>query len=218
MKKSGVYLWLLIVAQALMLVTTVHVLVLSLRPGSHGAPIKSAFADVNGGIKTMLAMFKKDCRRYPTQKEGLKVLIEPPRDGSLVGWRGPYLDLSKIPKDPWGHEYVYRFPAIYSTNGYDLYSCGPDGISNSGDDIGNWDKPISAPAGLYVYRKTLSDRIHQWLSFWPLIIPVLYGLRLVAGVLSRRAAMVMSENPIGDRVWLWMSLTILILLWMFPLL
>ena len=40
-----------------------------------------------------------------------------------------------------GHEYVYRCPGIHDTNGYDLYSLGPDGVGKTGDDIGNWQTP-----------------------------------------------------------------------------
>jgi hypothetical protein len=63
-------------------------------------------------------------------------------------WHGPYLD--KIPQDPWGNNYVYCCPGVHSTNGYELYSCGFDGISKSGgddlDDINNWD-PASPHGG-----------------------------------------------------------------------
>jgi general secretion pathway protein G len=98
----------------------------------------AAFADVNGGLKTDLDIFKKDCGRYPTQSEGWKVLISPPAEGSLTNWRGPYIDAVEGPKDPWGHEYIYRIPSTHDTNDYDLFSMGPDGRNNTPDDIGNW--------------------------------------------------------------------------------
>lgn len=112
-------------------------------PGPHRseeARRKCAYADVNGGLRSVLEMFRDDCGRYPTATEGFKVLVEAPADGSLTNWRGPYLD-SPSPEDPWGHEYVYRFPAVHSTNGYDVYSKGPDGVGDTADDIGNWQTP-----------------------------------------------------------------------------
>lgn len=87
-------------------------------------------------------MFSVDCGRYPTTAEGLNALITCPTDISPKLWKGPYLDSSKLLRDPWGHDFVYRCPGIHNTNAYDLYSKGPDGISKSDgddpDDIGNW--------------------------------------------------------------------------------
>ena len=112
--------------------------------GSHRDAQKAyTYAYVNGGAKTALDLFKKDCGRYPTEAEGLSILERPPADGSLTNWRGPYLDPSKTSNDAWGHEYIYRFPSTHSTNDYDLYSLGPDGVSNTVDDIGNWQTDAS---------------------------------------------------------------------------
>jgi general secretion pathway protein G len=44
---------------------------------------------------------------------------------------------NKIPLDPWKHPYQYRYPGTKNTDGYDVFSLGPDGVE-SGDDIGNW--------------------------------------------------------------------------------
>jgi len=215
MKKAGVYLWMVVIAQALLLLFVVSAL--SRRPRGEEGQTKRAFADVRGGIKTMLEMFKQDCGRFPTGEEGLKVLFEPPKDGSLTGWRGPYVDPPGIPTDPWGYEYVYRFPGVNNTNGYDLYSRGPDGVGNTGDDIGNWNVPVSAPVTTTVYSETLSERIFRGFFFWPLVVPVLFAGRLVAEVLSKRVGVLMSENPVADCIWMWIAVTsVFIWLFMFP--
>ena len=92
---------------------------------------------------TALETFKVDSGRFPSTAEGLAVLTARPADLTEKQWRGPYLDAA-IPKDPWGHDYVYRYPGIHNTNGFDIYSCGLDGVSKSGgedaDDIANWPK------------------------------------------------------------------------------
>jgi general secretion pathway protein G len=137
-KKSAIGLW---------IVVMIIVLAAMLVPGSHRSPdaqIKCAYADVNGGLKTALNIFKDDCGRYPTTEEGLKVFFQQPTNDLAKGWRGPYFDPPQIPKDPWGHEYVYRCPGIHDTNGYDLYSLGRDGKSGTGDDIGNWQVSVQA--------------------------------------------------------------------------
>jgi general secretion pathway protein G len=91
-------------------------------------------------FETGLGMFREDCGRYPTTTEGLAALITRPTGIPEGRWHGPYFD--HIPKDPWGHDYVYRCPGIHNTNRFDLYSCGPDGVTKSGgvdeDDIANW--------------------------------------------------------------------------------
>jgi len=66
--------------------------------------------------------FRLDNGRYPTTAEGLAALREAP-DG-MEKWAGPYLPKA-IPKDPWGHEYVYRSPGEHGD--YDLISYGQDG-------------------------------------------------------------------------------------------
>ncbi len=73
-------------------------------------------------LSTALDAFKLDVGRYPTTEEGLKALIENP---GIEGWDGPYLKKKKIPKDPWGRDYIYRCPGEHGD--YDLFSYGADG-------------------------------------------------------------------------------------------
>jgi len=73
-------------------------------------------------FEAALDEFRLDNGRYPTTEEGLKALREKP-DG-LSNWAGPYLPKA-IPKDPWGHEYVYKSPGEHGE--YDLMSYGRDG-------------------------------------------------------------------------------------------
>lgn len=85
--------------------------------------------------------FHLDVGRYPTQKEGLQVLIMNPPAEPIENWRGPYLKKNKIPADEWGKPFTYEIPSKHGM-GFDLYSLGADGkAGGSGDDadIGNWD-------------------------------------------------------------------------------
>ncbi len=93
---------------------------------------------VKESMKTAFYHFNAGVRRYPTTEEGLTALLQAPK-GTEGRWNGPYIEGSKIPRDPWNREYQYRSPATKSTAGYDLWSLGPDGIP-SADDIGNWTK------------------------------------------------------------------------------
>ena len=75
-------------------------------------------------LETSLDLFMIDVGRYPTQQEGLQVLVTNP--GGIPGWHGPYLKATNVPLDPWGHAYQYRFPG--QTGDYDLYTQGADNV------------------------------------------------------------------------------------------
>jgi len=86
-------------------------------------------------FEVALDAFEIDIGRYPTTPEGLRALFEKPTTDA-DGWQQPYI--RDIPKDPWGNEYVYRYPGQYNEDGYDLYSLGPDRKLGGDDDITNW--------------------------------------------------------------------------------
>ncbi|HYG22794.1 MAG TPA: type II secretion system major pseudopilin GspG [Verrucomicrobiae bacterium] len=89
-------------------------------------------------FKTSLSTFELDNGYYPRGQNGLQDLIQRPRDAQ--NWKGPYLDTDVLPKDPWGHDYVYTSPGRYNTTGYDISSNGPDGQPGTDDDITSWTK------------------------------------------------------------------------------
>lgn len=65
-------------------------------------------------LEGSLASMRLDIGRYPTTAEGLDLLQRPTADVSAT-WQGPYL-ASDVPKDPWGHPFVYREPASGALN------------------------------------------------------------------------------------------------------
>ncbi len=69
--------------------------------------------------------FKMDTGRFPTEDEGLSILIEPPSD--VTNYEpGGYLETTEIPKDGWGNEFIYeRFPE--SGKPFVIISLGADG-------------------------------------------------------------------------------------------
>jgi general secretion pathway protein G len=87
-------------------------------------------------FETALDAFEIDIGRYPTNVEGLRALTEKPTSNA-DGWQQAYLK-SGVPKDPWGGEYIYRYPGQYNEDSYDLYSYGPDRKLGGDDDITNW--------------------------------------------------------------------------------
>lgn len=94
---------------------------------------------VNDTMKTSLVRYKIDLGDYPSTAEGLDALVAAP-SGKADRWKGPYIEAKggKLPLDPWGELYQYRFPGTQNKGGYDLFSKGPDKAEGSEDDIGNW--------------------------------------------------------------------------------
>ena len=95
-----------------------------------------------GGLETALKMYKLDSGVYPSTEQGLQSLIEPPSTGKLPAkWReGGYLDSRKLPKDPWGNDFVFLSPGLHGD--FDLSSYGADGEpGGEGDDadINSWE-------------------------------------------------------------------------------
>ena len=86
-------------------------------------------------IETALKLYSLDNGDYPTTEQGLQALVEPPSVGKLPqNWRdGGYLEKGKVPKDPWGNEFVYLSPGVHDD--YDLSSYGPD--NEAGGEDGN---------------------------------------------------------------------------------
>ena len=94
-------------------------------------------------LETALNLYKLDNGGYPDTEQGLQALIEKPETGRLPKkWRkGGYLEKGRLPKDPWGNDYVYVSPGSESGKGYDLESYGRDGRdggTKDNADIESW--------------------------------------------------------------------------------
>jgi len=76
-------------------------------------------------IENALERFKLDMGRYPTEEEGLIVLIEPPQDDE-GNWGGKYLAKRKHLKDSWGNDFIYNVPGP-DNEPYEIISLGADG-------------------------------------------------------------------------------------------
>ena len=93
-------------------------------------------------LASALKFYKLDNGNYPTTEQGLQALVAAPESGNAPkNWRkGGYLEKGKVPKDPWGNEFVYLSPGV---NGeFDLISYGADGVPGGEDkdkEINNWE-------------------------------------------------------------------------------
>ena len=90
-------------------------------------------------FQSALDLYRLDSGIYPSTDQGLQALVEKPAVGEIPrNWKDDgYID--KIPKDPWGDNYIYLSPGVHGD--YDLYSYGADG-EEGGDgkdtDIQSW--------------------------------------------------------------------------------
>jgi len=92
-----------------------------------------AKADINVNIPTALDLYELDVGEFPAS---LGVLMD--NSGEGEDWKGPYL--KRIPKDPWGRDYHYKYPGSHNKYSYDLYSAGQDAQAGTNDDVANWKK------------------------------------------------------------------------------
>lgn len=96
-----------------------------------------ARADIRVNIPTALKLYELDNGTFPTTAQGLKALVSRPGTSPVPNnWNGPYVENVSL-TDPWGREYIYRFPAQNAVD-YDLYSLGRDGVDNE-TNISNWE-------------------------------------------------------------------------------
>lgn len=93
-------------------------------------------------LETALKLYKLDNGSYPSTEQGLQALVEQPESAPMPKkWRrGGYLEKGKVPKDPWGNEFIYLSPGVHGD--FDIVSFGADGASGGEDesrDINSWE-------------------------------------------------------------------------------
>jgi len=105
---------------------------------SDSARVTAARAQIHN-FQTALGSYKLDTGLFPTTEQGLQALRVKPSD--VNQWAGPYMP-QDIPKDPWGHDYSYRYPGEHGDEP-DITCYGADG-QPGGDglnaDIVSWKK------------------------------------------------------------------------------
>lgn len=124
--------------EIMVVVVIIGILVAAVAPKILSRPEQARIAKAKLDITSLenaFEMYKADNYQYPSTDQGIEALVNKP-SGSPAPRnynRGGYI--KKLPKDPWGKEYVYLNPGIHAE--IDVYSFGPD-QQPSDDDIGNW--------------------------------------------------------------------------------
>ncbi|WP_432721024.1 type II secretion system major pseudopilin GspG [Jeongeupia wiesaeckerbachi] len=102
------------------------------------ARVVAAKQDIRSVVQA-LKLYKLDNGRYPSTEQGLKALTEKPSAPPVpMNWKtGGYLE--KLPKDPWGGDYLYLNPGLHGE--IDVMSYGADGAQGGEGydaDVGSW--------------------------------------------------------------------------------
>ena len=103
---------------------------------SGAAKLRQVEADFKS-FESALAMYKLNGGTYPTTQQGLKALVEKPSSTPVPRRWSPIM--KKLPPDPWGADYGYRFPGKKVASEFEMYSKGPDGMENTADDLSSQD-------------------------------------------------------------------------------
>jgi general secretion pathway protein G len=107
---------------------------------NEGAKEQKVQADLLA-FKELLAAYELQNGNLPTTEQGIKALWTRPTDEPVPPhWRAL---LEKETLDPWGHPYQYLYPGKHNPERYDVWSMGPDGQTDTADDIGNWTSPAT---------------------------------------------------------------------------
>lgn len=123
----------------------VVIAILGMLAGLVGPAVMSKFANSQSDsaklqieqLASTMDTYRLENGRYPTTSEGLQALVQNP---GVDTWAGPYLKKSKIPKDPWGREYIYRSPSDHGA--FEIVSLGADGNEGGegeGRDLKSWE-------------------------------------------------------------------------------
>ena len=113
------------------------VVIINVLPAQGRAMKEKARADI-GTLEQAVESYRLDTFAFPRGDAGLQALTTAPAGVAASRYReGGYI--KRLPDDPWGNAYQYRYPG---KNGpFDIYSYGADGQEGGeGDDadIGNW--------------------------------------------------------------------------------
>jgi general secretion pathway protein G len=88
-------------------------------------------------ISAALNGYQLNAGTYPTTQQGLRALVERPSSSPQPRRWTKVAD--SVPKDPWGNEYIYRFPGSKDPSKFEIVSMGKDGIAGTNEDLSSQD-------------------------------------------------------------------------------
>ncbi|MFT4175761.1 MAG: type II secretion system major pseudopilin GspG [Luteolibacter sp.] len=101
-----------------------------------GAKLQRVEGDFNA-ISAALKTYKLNAGTYPSTQQGLGALVNKPTTTPIPRRWTKLAD--SVPKDPWGEDYLYRFPGSKDASEFELISKGKDGQLDTDDDFSSQD-------------------------------------------------------------------------------
>ena len=125
--RSGGFTFLEVLIAMLIVSILSGVVGLSLYQYVRRAKVEAARSQIKT-LQTALQIFRSEQGQLPTQSQSLEALCQQPTTPPIPD-KYPeegYLDTPTVPKDPWGHDYIYLVPG---RNGepFEIISYGSDG-------------------------------------------------------------------------------------------
>lgn len=113
------------------------IVALNVLPSGDTARIQKAKADI-ATIEQGLELYRLQNGTYPTTTQGLGALVTAPAGADAARYQtGGYI--KKLPKDPWGRDYLYAAPGKHgAADVWTLGADGKDGGEGTDADIGSW--------------------------------------------------------------------------------
>lgn len=102
----------------------------------YNAEIATRLVKDDGIVALSIERFRAGMRRFPYSLREMQEKPEFIATGER--WSGPYINNPEFLIDPWGTPYQYSSPGMHNESTYDLWSNGPDKLTGTIDDIGNW--------------------------------------------------------------------------------
>jgi len=128
--------------ELMVVVVIIGILALTIVPRVIDRPDEARSARAQQDLKVLesaLQLYRLDNRSYPTTEQGLEALVARPVAAPVPpNWSDDGY-LARLPKDPWGRDYLYLIPGIHGE--FDVFAYGADGeAGGTGNDadIGNW--------------------------------------------------------------------------------
>ncbi|WP_035606409.1 type II secretion system major pseudopilin GspG [Haloferula sp. BvORR071] len=96
--------------------------------------VTSDFRSIGASVRT----YQMNAGTFPSTAQGLQALITRPTSAPLPAKWTQVLD--KLPPDPWGNSYGYKFPGTKKPGEFELISRGKDGQEGTDDDLNSQDE------------------------------------------------------------------------------
>ncbi|MGJ8678325.1 MAG: type II secretion system major pseudopilin GspG [Akkermansiaceae bacterium] len=88
-------------------------------------------------MNNALQAYKTNAGHYPSESQGLEALVVKPTSSPRPRRWTQIMD--SVPLDPWGKEYMYKYPGTQDPSRPEILTFGSDGLEGTEDDMSSQD-------------------------------------------------------------------------------